>query len=77
MHTVSFKVTKLLIYALDSLDKRFKYNGNQTYAKGQYIQCDLYHMILLYYYASTKGITHESENLKGVVYNLLHCVDGP
>ena len=36
-------------------------------AKGQYTLCDLYHRILLYYYAETKEVIYEPVNLKGIV----------
>ena len=36
--------------------------------KGRFTRCDLYHTILLDYYAKIKKIIHESMTLKGVVY---------
>ena len=35
---------------------------------GMFTPCDLYHTILLYYYAETKEMSYESVNWKGVVY---------
>ena len=38
--------------------------------QGLFTRCDLYHTILLYYYAETKEmINNESVNLKGAVYH--------
>ena len=37
------------------------------FSRGLFPRCDLYHRILLYYYAETNGIIYESVNLKGVV----------
>ena len=35
---------------------------------GLFTRCDLYHTILLYYYAETKKMIYESVNLKGFMY---------
>ena len=36
--------------------------------QGLFTRCDLYHRILLCYYAESKEMIYESVNLKGVVY---------
>ena len=36
--------------------------------QGLFTPCNLYHRIVLYYYAETKEMVYESLNLKGVVY---------
>ena len=35
--------------------------------QGLFTRCDLYHMMLLYWYAETEEMIYESVNLKGVV----------
>ena len=46
-------------------------------SKGPFTRRNLYHTILLYYYAETKAIIYELANLTGVVYNLLYRVNWP
>ena len=41
-----------------------------SFYPGLFTRCDVYHTILLYYYAETKEMIYESVNLKGVVYEL-------
>ena len=36
--------------------------------RGLFTRCDLYHRILLYFYAEAKEMIYESLNLKGAVY---------
>ena len=45
--------------------------------KSWFTQCDLYHRILLFYFAEVKRIIYVSVNLKRVVYNQSHRVNCP
>ena len=70
-HLVRHLLRDRLLYVYSNLMQCIV--GNHD--KGRFTPCDLYHTILLYYYAEAKEIIYESVNLKGVVYNYSHRVN--